>query len=87
LSARPRGAFGFEPRADGSQSALDGAGFARSADRVRVTLDIVQFPAFARWSEMLRQQRAPLGLALRTRPMHPDALGQTVFAQRDSDLT
>jgi len=54
---------------------------------VRVTLDIVQFPAFARWSEMLRQQRAPLGLALRTRPMHPDALGQTVFAQRDSDLT
>ncbi len=66
---------------------LDAAGLARGTDGVRATLDIVHFPAFARWSEMLRQQLAPLGVALRPRMMDPAALAQTVFARRDFDLT
>ena len=66
---------------------LDAAGMARGTDGVRVTLDSVHFPAFARWSEILRQQLAPLGIALRPRMMDPAALAQTVFTRRDFDLT
>lgn len=66
---------------------LDAAGLARGADGVRLGLDIVHFPVFARWSELLRQQLAPLGIALRPRPMDPAALAQTVFTRRDFDLT
>jgi peptide/nickel transport system substrate-binding protein len=66
---------------------LDAAGLAREAQGLRASLDIVHFPAFARWSELLRQQLAPLGIALRVRMMDPAALAQTVFARRDFDLT
>jgi peptide/nickel transport system substrate-binding protein len=66
---------------------LDAAGLARGADGVRVSLDIVHFPTFARWSEILRQQLAPIGIALRPRLMDPAALAQAVFARRDFDLT
>lgn len=66
---------------------LDAAGFARRSDGVRLALDIVHFPAFARWSELMRVQLAPLGIVLRPRLMDPAALGQTVFARRDFDLT
>jgi peptide/nickel transport system substrate-binding protein len=65
---------------------LDAAGFARGADGMRATLDILHFPAFARWSEILRQQLAPLGIALRVRMMDPAAFAQAVFARRDFDL-
>lgn len=66
---------------------LDAAGLARGADGLRVSLDIVHFPAFARWSEIMRQQLAPLGIALRPRMMDPAALAQAVFTRRDFDLT
>jgi peptide/nickel transport system substrate-binding protein len=65
---------------------LDAAGFARGADGQRLGLDILHFPAFARWSEILRQQLAPLGIALRARMLDPAALAQAVFTRRDFDL-
>ena len=65
---------------------LDAAGLRRGTDGLRASLDIVHFPAFARWSDILRQQLAPLGIALRVRMMDPAALAQTVFARRDFDL-
>lgn len=66
---------------------LESAGFRRGQDGVRLTLDIVHFPAFARWSELMRAQLAPLGIVLRPRMMDPAALSETVFARRDFDLT
>lgn len=65
---------------------LDAAGLPRGADGVRATLDILHFPAFARWSEIMRQQLAPLGIALRVRMMDPAAFAQAVFTRRDFDL-
>ncbi|MBR0648660.1 ABC transporter substrate-binding protein [Roseomonas terrae] len=65
---------------------LDAAGLARGADGLRATLDIAHFPAFARWSEIMRQQLAPLGIALRVRTMDPAAFAQAVFTRRDFDL-
>lgn len=65
---------------------LDAGGLPRGPNGVRATLDIALFPSFARWSDILRQQLAPLGIGLRARLMDPAALAQTVFAHRDFDL-
>jgi peptide/nickel transport system substrate-binding protein len=65
---------------------LDAAGFVRGTDGLRATLDILHFPAFARWSDILRQQLAPLGIGLRVRMMDPAAFAQAVFTRRDFDL-
>ena len=65
---------------------LDAVGMKRGTDGMRVTLDIVHFPAFARYSELLRQQLAQAGIALRVRQMDPAAFAQVVFTQRDFDL-
>ena len=65
---------------------LDEAGLARGADGVRATLDLLHFPAFARYSELLRQQLAAVGLALRVRLLDPAAFVPAVFTQRDFDL-
>jgi peptide/nickel transport system substrate-binding protein len=65
---------------------LDAAGLARGPDGLRGTFDIVHFPAFTRYSELLRQQLAPAGIALRVRQMDPAAFAQVVFTQRDFDL-
>jgi peptide/nickel transport system substrate-binding protein len=70
-----------------AQRLLDEAGFVRGADGVRLTLDIAHFPAFARYVEQMRQQLQPVGIQLRSRAMDAAALAQTVFAQRDFDLT
>ena len=65
---------------------LDATAMVRGADGQRATLDIVHFPAFSRYSELLRQQLAPTGISLRVRQMDPAAFAQVVFAQRDFDL-
>lgn len=65
---------------------LDAAGLARGADGVRASLDLLHFPAFARWSELLRQQLASVGIALRVRLLDPAAFAPAVFTQRDFDL-
>lgn len=65
---------------------LDAAGLPRGADGTRATLDILLFPAFARWAETMRQDLAPLGIALRVRTMDPAAFAQAVFTRRDFDL-
>lgn len=84
---RPAALAGWAQDAAEANRRLDAAGLARGADGTRATLDIVHFPAFARWSEIMRQQLAPLGIVLRPRMMDPAALAQTVFARRDFDLT
>lgn len=65
---------------------LDEAGLTRGADGVRATFDILHFPAFARYSELMRQQLAAVGIGLRVRMMDPAAFVQAVFTQRDFDL-
>lgn len=65
---------------------LDAAGVARAVDGTRATLDILLFPAFARWADAMRQDLGPLGIALRVRMMDPAAFAQAVFTHRDFDL-
>jgi peptide/nickel transport system substrate-binding protein len=77
-------AYAFDPAK--ANRLLDEAGLARGQDGTRATLDILHFPAFARYSELMRQQLAAVGIALRVRATDPAAFGQVVFAQRDFDL-
>lgn len=65
---------------------LDAAGWPRGPDGAQAALDLAHFPAFARYAELLRQQLAAVGIALRTRAMDPAAFAQVVFVQRDFDL-
>ena len=65
---------------------LDEAGLARGADGTRATFDLLHFPAFARYAELLRQQLAPAGIVLRSRPLDAAAFVPAVFTQRDFDL-
>ncbi len=65
---------------------LDEAGLARGADGQRASFDLLHFPAFARYSELLRQQLAAVGIALRVRLLDPAAFVPAVFTQRDFDL-
>ncbi|MFZ5782662.1 MAG: ABC transporter substrate-binding protein [Pseudomonadota bacterium] len=65
---------------------LDGAGLARGQSGERVMLDLLLFPAFARYGELMRQQLAAVGIALRLRPLDPAAFATAVFTQRDFDI-
>jgi peptide/nickel transport system substrate-binding protein len=65
---------------------LDEAGLTRGADGTRVTFDLLHFPAFARYSELLRQQLAAVGIGLRVKLLDPAAFVPAVFTQRDFDL-
>ncbi|ROP81125.1 peptide/nickel transport system substrate-binding protein [Stella humosa] len=65
---------------------FDVAGLLPGPDGVRATLGIVHFPQFARYSDLMREQLAPLGIRLAARSVDPAALAQTVFTRRDFDL-
>lgn len=69
-----------------ANSLLDGAGLARVQGGERVTLDLLMFPAFARYAELIRQQLASVGIALRLKPLDPAAFATAIFTQRDFDL-
>jgi peptide/nickel transport system substrate-binding protein len=73
------------PDAAAAARLLDAAGLARGGAGA-APLDLLMFPAFARWGELLRHQMAPLGLALRPRALDPAAFAEAVFARRDFDL-
>jgi peptide/nickel transport system substrate-binding protein len=65
---------------------LDEAGLKPDAAGVRTTFDILHFPAFSRYSELMRQQLAAVGIGLKVRNLDPAAFAQAVFTARDFDL-
>lgn len=77
---------GYTPDIATANRLLDEAGLRRDAGGHRLTLDMLHFPAFARYSELMRQHLAQVGIALRVRALDPAALAQAVFTRRDFDL-
>lgn len=69
-----------------AEELLDRAGLARTAGGERASFDLLMFPAFARYAELLRQQLAEIGIGLRFKPLDPAAFATAVFTQRDFDL-
>ncbi|HBY97216.1 MAG TPA: peptide ABC transporter substrate-binding protein [Chloroflexi bacterium] len=78
-----------EPRYDYSpekaNQLLDEAGHSRGADGTRFKVDIVHFPAFNRWSEVMRENLAEVGIDLEIRPLDRNAAVETIFTKRDFD--
>lgn len=77
---------GFTPDPAAANRLLDEAGLTRDASGQRLTLDMLHFPAFARYSELMRQHLAQVGIGLRVRMLDPAAFAQAVFTRRDFDL-
>lgn len=65
---------------------LDEAGLARGSDGLRATFDVLHFPAFARYTDLMREQLTAVGIGLRVRLLDPAAFVPAVFTQRDFDL-
>ena len=65
---------------------LDEARLPRGPDGTRFALDIFHYNTFARYSDLMRQQLAAVGIALRPRVMDPPTLVQSVFTDRNFDL-
>ncbi|MBA3325476.1 MAG: hypothetical protein H0T41_09540 [Rhodobacteraceae bacterium] len=76
-------AYGHDPEA--AKAALDAAGFAPDADGTRLTLDMVHFPTFNRYAELMKQDLAAVGVELVSRPLDREATVETIFTQRDFD--
>lgn len=66
---------------------LDEAGHRRGANGERFAIDMFMYATFTRHAELMRQQLAQAGIALRVRFVDAAGMGETVFARRDFDST
>ncbi len=66
---------------------LDEAGHPRGVNGERFAIDMFMYATFTRYAELLRQQLAQVGIALRVRFVDPAGLADAVFARRDFDTT
>lgn len=65
---------------------LEQAGYTAGSDGVRLTLDLLHFPTFSRYGEVLRQNLSKIGVRIVQRPLDRAAFVDSVFAKRDFDL-
>jgi peptide/nickel transport system substrate-binding protein len=96
--AHPRGlAMPTFDRAE-AERLLDAAGWKREregarlargvpgvADGTRLAIDLVHFPAFAKYGELLRQQLAAVGIEVAQGPLEPAVFAPAVFKDRSFD--
>lgn len=66
---------------------LDEAGYPVGVDGTRFSFDIVHFPTFNKYSEVMKQNLAEIGVNLNARPLERAATVDTVFNLRDFDTT
>ena len=77
------GEYDYDP--DQAAQLLDEAGFTPAAGGTRFTMDIIHFPTFNKYSEVMRQNLAEIGVELNVRPLDRAAAVETIFGQRDFD--
>ncbi len=66
---------------------LDGARLPRGPGGTRFKLDIVHFPTFNKYAELLKQDLAAVGIDLVSRPLDREAMVETTFKKRDFDTS
>ncbi len=64
---------------------LDEAGIKPGADGTRLELDMVHFPNFIKYAELMAQDLAKIGIKLKPRPLDREATIDTIFMKRDFD--
>lgn len=76
-------AYPYDPAR--AEEALTTAGLAKSAGGMRVKLDMVHFPTFNKYAELMKQDLAKIGIDLVSRPLDREATVETIFNKRDFD--
>jgi peptide/nickel transport system substrate-binding protein len=66
---------------------LDEAGQPRGSNGERFAIDMFMYATFTRYAELIRQQLAQVGIALRARFVDAAGLADAVFARREFDTT
>ena len=75
--------FSYDPSK--AEALLEAAGFKKGADGVRLNLDIVHFPSFTKYAEVLKQDLGKVGINLKSRPLDRAAAIGAIFKKRDFD--
>ncbi|CAN5810116.1 ABC transporter substrate-binding protein [soil metagenome] len=75
--------YGQDPQA--AEAALEEAGYEAGAGGTRLTLDMVHFPTFNKYAELMAQDLAAVGIELVSRPLDREATVETIFTQRAFD--
>lgn len=64
---------------------LDAAKLPKAANGMRLKLDMVHFPTFNKYAELMKQDLAKVGIDLVSRPLDREATVETIFKKRDFD--
>lgn len=75
-------AYSYDPAKSGAL--LDAAG-KTSGDGARFAINIVHFPRFSKYAEVMKQDLAKVGIELISRPLDRAAAVDAIFKQRDFD--
>ena len=73
----------FDP--EKSAALLDSAGFRKGANGTRFSIDVVHFPRFTKYAEVLKQDLSKIGVDLKSRPLDRAAAVDAIFKKRDFD--
>jgi peptide/nickel transport system substrate-binding protein len=76
--------YDFDPAK--ANSLLDAADEPRNGDASRFQVDIVHFPTFNKYAEVMQQDLAAVGVDLVSRPLDRSATVDAIFTQRDFDI-
>ena len=77
--------YAFDP--DRANAQLDAARLPRGTGGVRFKIDIVHFPSFNKYAELMKQDLAAVGIDLVSRPLDREAFVETTFKKRDFDMS
>lgn len=75
-------AVGWKKEGDGPRIARGVAGV---ADGTRLSIELLHFPTFAKYGELIRQQWGAAGVGVTLRPLEPAAFAPAVFKDRAFD--
>ncbi|MDU8944312.1 ABC transporter substrate-binding protein [Ovoidimarina sediminis] len=75
--------LGHDPAS--ASAALDAAGLEPGADGIRAEIDMVHFPTFSKYAELMAQDLAKVGIRLTSRPLDRPAAIDAIFKARDFD--
>jgi peptide/nickel transport system substrate-binding protein len=76
----------YAPSPERAAALLDEAGLRAGSDGTRTALDIVYFPNFNKYGEVMRQNLARVGIRLNLRPLDRAATVDAIYARRDFDI-
>jgi len=76
-------AYAYDPRK--AEELLTAANLPRAANGIRLRLDMVHFPTFNKYAELMKQDLARVGIDLVSRPLDREATVDTIFRRRDFD--